>query len=439
MRLRIGHSPDPDDAFMAWALAEGIVRDPAFEIEIVTRDVQTLNEWAVDGKGLDVTALSLAAYAQVTDEYVLLPFGASFGEGYGPVVVAAQPLDPSDLAHVRVAGPGALTTAAGLLKLAMGPSAPTLEHVPFEDVLPGVKHALFDAGLLIHEGQITFEREGLVKVLDLGDWWAHAEHGLPLPLGVVAVRRDVGEDLLPRAAALVKRAIEAAFANRAAALNYASKFGRGLAADDVERFVDMYVTALSRDMRPSGARAIERAIERLAEAGLAPSTAHIEFAPEPEPPNPHTLALVEESISPVQADDPAVVRAAAAARGEVEAPSQPSEPVVIDGPADPTPPTGPFPTVAPTPPPPVVDAPRPTEVSDARAPDVAKEAPRKRAAKATPKPKARGAPRKPAKATARSAPKTRPKKAPGKATKSGATAAGRKSATGRGTRRSRKG
>lgn len=281
---------------MAWALVEGLVKDPAFEVEVVARDVETLNEWALDGRGLDVTALSAAAFAQVTDEYLLVPFGASFGEGYGPVVVAAQPLDPGDLPRLHVAAPGPFTTATNALKLAVGDIA-SLDHVPFTDILSGVKHGLFDAGVLIHEGQLTYEREGLVKVLDLGEWWAKVEPGLPFPLGVVAVRRDLGEDLLPRAVGLVKRSLDHALANRELAIAYAGKFARGLGTEDVGRFVEMYVTALTRDMRPRGADAMRRLVMRMLDAGLIEPGARFEFAPEPQMPNPATMALVEENAA----------------------------------------------------------------------------------------------------------------------------------------------
>lgn len=319
MRLRIGHSPDPDDAFMAWALAEGVVRDPAFEVEVVARDIQSLNQLALEGRGLDVTALSAAAYAQVTDEYLLLPFGASFGEGYGPIVVAAQPLDPEDLPFLHVAGPGRHTTASHALKMALGAHL-SLDHVGFEDVMPGVKHGLFDAGLVIHEGQLTYEREGLVKVFDLGEWWAREEPGLPFPLGVIAIRRDIGEDLLPRAVALVERALHAALQNRETALAYASKFGRGLPQEDVDRFVEMYVTGLTRDMRPGGAKAVERFVQRMVQSRAVDGDVRVEFAPAPEHPHPQTLARAEQVAVPVQADDPEVV----AALQPEEAPAEPT-------------------------------------------------------------------------------------------------------------------
>ena len=204
MRIRIGHSADPDDAFMAWALVSGRVDPRGFEFEFVPEDIQVLNEWALDGK-LEVTALSLATYPLVQDAYALLPHGASIGSGYGPIVVARRELSLDELRDVEVVVPGRLTTAFLVLGMALG--GPFAHRaLPFDRILDEVKSGRAPAGLLIHEGQLTYEDEGLVKVLDLGEWWL-LETGLPLPLGVNVARRDVPR--LPELSAVLRESIEA--------------------------------------------------------------------------------------------------------------------------------------------------------------------------------------------------------------------------------------
>ena len=184
MLIRLGHSPDPDDAFMFWALSEGVVDTRGFEFEHVLRGIQTLNEWALEGR-LEVTAISLHAYPFVQDRYVLLPHGASMGTGYGPIVVTRQPLRPEDLADLEIAVPGRMTTAFLALRLRLGDFR--FREVEFDQIPDEVASGRVDAGLLIHEGQLTYESLGLHRVIDLGEWWL-AETGLPLPLGVNAAQ-----------------------------------------------------------------------------------------------------------------------------------------------------------------------------------------------------------------------------------------------------------
>ena len=255
MKVRIGHSPDPDDAFMVWALHAGVVRDPAFEVELVPQDVETLNRWCVEDARLEATALSAATYARVADRYWLLPHGASFGDGYGPIVVSRKPLAPKDLEGMAIACPGELTTATAALRLAV-PGA-RCEHRPFDEILPAVKRGEFDAGLLIHEGQLTWAREGVHKVLDLGVWWKQ-ETGLPLPLGLTALRKDLGTETGARLNRLMAASIRAGLENRAEALAYARRFGRGIPLDDADRFVAMYVNDLTLDMGDRGREAVAR-------------------------------------------------------------------------------------------------------------------------------------------------------------------------------------
>jgi 1,4-dihydroxy-6-naphthoate synthase len=257
MLVRIGHSADPDDAFMVWALAAGRVDTRGFEFELVPEDIQVLNEWALEGR-LEVTALSLATYPRVDDRYDLLPHGASIGSGYGPIVVAREPLTFEQLRSVEIVVPGRLTTAFLVLGMALGRE---FAHrvLPFDRILDEVKSGAAAAGLLIHEGQLTYADEGLVKVLDLGEWWL-LETGLPLPLGVNVVRRDV-----PRRDELsdvLLASINAGLANRDEAIDYALGFARGLDANTARRFVDMYVNELTCDYGDEGREAVAEFLRR---------------------------------------------------------------------------------------------------------------------------------------------------------------------------------
>ncbi|HEX2021312.1 MAG TPA: MqnA/MqnD/SBP family protein [Candidatus Thermoplasmatota archaeon] len=272
LRVRVGHSPDPDDAFMVWAIHAGRVRDERFQVELLPRDIETLNRWAVAGTGLEATALSAAAYARVADRYWLLPHGASFGDGYGPVVVTRGDVD---LRAAVVAAPGELTTAFAALRLAV--PGVRCEHVPFEEILPAVARGDFAAGLLIHEGQLTWARHGLRKALDLGAWWKD-ETGLPLPLGVNALSRALGDADGARLGRLLRESVEAGLRFRADALAYARGFGRGIGEADADRFVSMYVNEMTRDMGARGRLAVETFLSRAAEAGLAPPC-KVEMAP----------------------------------------------------------------------------------------------------------------------------------------------------------------
>src|SRR5438552_7719789 len=216
--IRVGHSADPDDAFMFWALEAGRVDTRGLDFEQVVSDIQTLNEWAVEGR-LEVTAISAGAYPHVADRYVLLPHGASMGDGYGPVVVAR---DDVDLNEVEIVIPGRLTTAYLVLQLALG--EPRVRELPFDAILDEVCSGRADAGLLIHEGQLTYADAGLRKLLDLGEWWQH-ETGLPLPLGVNVARRDL--ERLDDVTEVLGAAIRVGLDNREEALDYAQRFGRG--------------------------------------------------------------------------------------------------------------------------------------------------------------------------------------------------------------------
>jgi 1,4-dihydroxy-6-naphthoate synthase len=258
MLIRLGHSPDPDDAFMFWALAENRIETRGFEFEPVMQDIQTLNEWALEGR-LEVTAISLHAYPFVQDRYALLPHGASMGSGYGPVVVAREGLTKDELRAAEIAVPGTMTTAFLVLRMYLGDFR--YRVLPFDQILDEVKAGDAEAGLLIHEGQLTYAAEGLQKVVDLGEWWL-LETGLPLPLGANVARRDLGEERLHDLSEVLAESISAGLANRGEAMRYALQFGRGLDSQLGDRFIGMYVNALTQDYGDEGREAVRELMRR---------------------------------------------------------------------------------------------------------------------------------------------------------------------------------
>ncbi len=273
MLIRLGHSPDPDDAFMFWALAEDRIDARGFEFEHVLRDIQTLNEWALEGR-LEVTAISLHAYPFVQERYALLPHGASMGSGYGPIVVSREPIAVDELRNVEIAVPGTMTTAFLVLRMAIGEF--TYKVVPFDEILDVVKSGAAEAGLLIHEGQLTYESEGLRKVVDLGEWWL-LETGLPLPLGANVARRDLGEARLHDLSEVLAASIAAGLANREEAMTYALKFGRGLDSALGDRFVGMYVNELTQDYGDEGREAVRELMRRGEAIGAFDSPVRVDF------------------------------------------------------------------------------------------------------------------------------------------------------------------
>ena len=268
MLIRVGFSADPDDAFMYWGIASGTVDTRGLRFEPEIQDIQTLNEWAFETR-LEVTAMSAATYARVHDRYLLLPHGASFGHGYGPVVVAREQLSLDELRRTEIVVPGVLTTAFLVLGMALG----EFPHraLPFDLILDEVASGRAEAGLLIHEGQLTYRDAGLVKCLDLGEWWL-LETGLPLPLGVNTVRRDLGVSA-GVVSQVLGESIEAALDHREEALEYALGFGRGMDAESGDTFVQMYVNELTRDYGDEGRQAVR---EFLARAG---ADVAVEWAP----------------------------------------------------------------------------------------------------------------------------------------------------------------
>jgi 1,4-dihydroxy-6-naphthoate synthase len=273
MKIRLGHSPDSDDAFMFWGLASGeVVTD--LEFEHILRDIQTLNEWAMEGK-LESTAVSVHAFAYVAEKYALLRHGGSFGDDYGPMIVSKRQIPLGELREMTIAVPGKLTSAFLQLNLyfeeAFGQGIrPKFEVVPFDRIIPAVQEDRFEAGLIIHEGQLTYEREGLVLVEDMGRWWK-AKTGLPLPLGVNVVRKDLGEDVVREVSRCMRESISAGLQNRGRALEYALQFARGMDTPTSDEFVGMYVNERTLDMGDEGVRAIRLLLEMGSEAGLVPA------------------------------------------------------------------------------------------------------------------------------------------------------------------------
>jgi 5,8-dihydroxy-2-naphthoate synthase len=273
MRIRLGHSPDPDDAFMFWALTTDFVDTRGFEFDQVLHDIQTLNAWALEGR-LDVTAISLATYPLVQDTYALLPHGASIGSGYGPIVVAREPVEVDELRDMEIAVPGSMTTAFLTLRMVLGDFR--YREMPFERIPEEVAGGGADVGLLIHEGQLTFEDHGLHRVLDLGEWWL-LETGLPLPLGVNVARRELGEERLHDLCLVLRDAIQCGLDHRAEALEYALQFGRGIDAAVADRFVSMYVNELTQDYGDEGRKAVQELLRRGERIGAWPAPVRVDF------------------------------------------------------------------------------------------------------------------------------------------------------------------
>lgn len=273
--VRVGHSPDPDDAFMFYGIAAGRVDTRGFAIEQVLEDIESLNRRALRGE-LEVSAISIHAYAHLTDRYALMSCGASMGDGYGPIVVARAPMSSVDLASSVVAVPGTLTSAYLALRLFLG-SDFTHVVVPFDRILEAVAGGEADAGLIIHEGQLTYAGHGLHRVTDLGAWWSQRTGGLPLPLGGNAVRKDMGSRVMQDLTTVLRDSIDYGLAHRQEALRYALDFGRGLEGGLADRFVGMYVNDLTRDYGTRGREAIRRFLDEAAACGMVSPGIELEF------------------------------------------------------------------------------------------------------------------------------------------------------------------
>ncbi len=272
-KITIAHSPDSDDAFMFYGFASGAVDTEGLEIAQVLADIETLNRAAVTGT-YEVTAASFHAFAHLSDKYALLPHGASMGDNYGPMVVVRQD-GPASLDGVTVAIPGLWTSAWLALQLYQ----PGLKYVvmPFDEILEAVRDGKVEAGLLIHEGQLTYGDEGLRLLVDLGVWWAERTGGLPLPLGGNLIRRDLGPAMMKKVSRMLHASIAHALTHRADALAYAKTYGRGLAAARIDTFVGMYVNDLTLDYGERGRTAVRRFFDEAWEKRLVPAPVNVEF------------------------------------------------------------------------------------------------------------------------------------------------------------------
>ncbi len=273
-QIRIGHSPDSDDAFMFYALANGLIPTDGFEIIQVAEDIESLNKRAVNGE-LEVTAISVHAYAYVANHYALMPCGASIGDKYGPLVVSKEPMQREALAGKKIAIPGEMTTAYLTLRLCQPDFDP--EVVQFDQILPYVQEGNADAGLIIHEGQLTYGRAGLHKVVDLGEWW-HEETGLPLPLGANAIRRDLGAEKIRRITSLIKQSIQYSLEHREGGLAYAMNYARDMETELADRFVGMYVNDYTLDYGEKGRAGVRELMDRGYRSGVIPHQVDVEFA-----------------------------------------------------------------------------------------------------------------------------------------------------------------
>jgi len=274
MKITVAHSPDSDDAFMHYGIASGKVPSDEIEFSHLLADIETLNRAAFEGT-YEVTAVSFSAYAQLTDKYLLLPHGSSMGDDYGPVVVARTD-GPSSTKGITVAVPGELTTAYLALRI-YDPDA-TCVMMPFDRIQDAVREGEVAAGLLIHEGQLTYQDEGLRKIVDLGEWWSERTGGLPLPLGGNVIRRDLGPDTIREVSRLLHGSIAYALEHRQEALDYALQFGRGLDRAKADRFVGMYVNELTLEYGDRGRTAVARLLDEAWEKRLIPKPAVVEFS-----------------------------------------------------------------------------------------------------------------------------------------------------------------
>ena len=272
--ISIAHSPDSDDAFMFYGLATNKVRVPGFKFTHTLTDIETLNQRAIKEAFYDVTAISFHAYPYLQDNYTLMACGGSVGEGYGPMIVSSRKQSLAEVKKVRIAVPGTLTTAYLALKL----FAPEVETavVPFDKIIPAVVAGEFEAGLIIHEGQLTYANDGLVKLLDLGQWWRE-ETGLPLPLGGNAVRRSLGNETLMTTTNALRDSIQHALDNREEALAYAMQFARDLDPTLANRFVGMYVNERTLNYGEDGRLAIKKLLDLGYERGVIPMKANVDF------------------------------------------------------------------------------------------------------------------------------------------------------------------
>jgi 1,4-dihydroxy-6-naphthoate synthase len=278
MTLSLGHSPDPDDAFMFYGLAKGLVPTHGLRFEHILQDIQTLNERATRGE-LDISAISLHAYAYVSDKYALLPSGASMGDGYGPMLVAKQPFSPDEIAKRLIAVPGTMTSAFLALQLWLRKPAREFRFkvVPFDQIFQAVRSGAAEVGLIIHEGQLTYANEGLQVCQDLGKWWAQKNHGLPLPLGGNVIHKRFEPALRKTISEILTASIQFSLEHRPEAVEHALQYARDMGRDLADRFVGMYVNHWTLDYGEKGRESIRRFLGKAFEAGLIPHRQDLEF------------------------------------------------------------------------------------------------------------------------------------------------------------------
>jgi len=272
--ITLGHSPDPDDAFMFYALAADKIDTHGIAFTHVIQDIETLNRRAMNAE-LDVTAVSIHAYAYVLDQYALLTSGASMGDDYGPLVISREPMSLDELRSATIAVPGMMTTAYLTLRLCLGEVKTVV--VPFDQIMDSVQQGDVDAGLLIHEGQLTYSARGFHKIIDLGEWWM-SETGLPLPLGGNAIKKSLGPELIALVSKLLRQSIQFGLENREVAVRHSMKYGRGMAEPLTDKFVGMYVNHYTIDYGERGREAVRLLLERAHDAGIIPRPVRLEFA-----------------------------------------------------------------------------------------------------------------------------------------------------------------
>jgi 1,4-dihydroxy-6-naphthoate synthase len=276
--LTLGHSPDPDDAFMFYALAKDLIPTHGFQFQHILQDIQTLNERATRGE-LDISAVSIHAYAYVSDKYALLPSGASMGDGYGPMLVAKQKFSRAQVAGKKIAVPGTMTSAFLALQLWLGKPAKEFNYVvvPFDQIFAAVKSGNADVGLIIHEGQLTYKNEGLVVCEDLGIWWNSQNDGLPLPLGGNVIHKNFPADVRRKISNILTASIQYSLDHRPEAVRHALQFARDMGRDLADKFVGMYVNHWTLDYGDRGRESIRRFLGQAFERGIIPHRQELEF------------------------------------------------------------------------------------------------------------------------------------------------------------------
>ncbi len=276
--LTLGHSPDPDDAFMFYGLAKDLIPTHGFQFQHILQDIQTLNERATRGE-LDISAVSIHAYAYVSDKYALLPSGASMGDGYGPMLVSKKKFSKAEVAQKKIAVPGKMTSAFLALQLWLGKPAAEIDFVvvPFDQIFAAVKDGTAEVGLIIHEGQLTYQNEGLVVCEDLGAWWSRENDGLPLPLGGNVIHKKFAVDVRKTISDILTNSIQFSLDHRAEAVQHALQYARDMGRDLADKFVGMYVNHWTLDYGDKGRESIRRFLGRAFESGLIPHRQELEF------------------------------------------------------------------------------------------------------------------------------------------------------------------